>query len=288
MTPDSAHILEGTELNFDRLVLENSRKGLVLVDFWAPWAGPSLRQQKVLRGLAAEYQGRFLLVTVNTDLEKGLAARFGVKSLPSFKLFRNGGVVEEIHGMQPEADYRTIVDKYLLPLGDKVRLAAGRAWDQGDQNRAIQVLAEGAMAEPDNLEIPAMLAKLLMRLERFDEARQVLLALPPQARDTTGLATLRAHLDFIVAARAVEDESAVFARAAQSPTDLDAHFKAAALYLVSDDYEAALRALIVILRNDREFDGGAARRGLLAIFDTLGGDHELVKRYRGELASLIH
>lgn len=286
--PDSDHILEGTELNFDKLVLENSRKGLVLVDFWAPWAGPSLRQQKVLRGLAAEYQGRFLLVTVNTDLEKGLAARFGVKSLPSFKLFRNGGVVEEIHGMQPEADYRAIVDKYLLPLGDKVRLAAGRAWDQGDHDRAVQVLAEGAMAEPENLEIPAMLAKLLMRLERFDEARQVLVALPPQARDTTELATLRAHLDFIVAARAVEDESAVFARAAQSPTDLDAHFKTAALHLVNDDYEAALRALIVILRNDREFDGGAARRGLLAIFDTLGGDHELVKRYRGELASLIH
>ena len=286
--PDSDHILEGTELNFDTLVLDNSRKGLVLVDFWAPWAGPSLRQQAVLKGLAAGYQGRFLLVTVNTDLEKGLAARFGVKSLPSFKLFRNGGVVEEIHGMQPEADYRAIIDKYLLPLGDKVRLAAGRAWQQGDHDRAVRVLAEGAMAEPDNLEIPAMLTKLLIRLERFDEARQMLVALPSEARDTTELATLRAHLDFIVAARAVEDESAVFARAAQSPTDLDAHFKTAALRLVNDDYEAALRALIVILRKDREFDGGAAKRGLLAIFDTLGGDHELVKRYRGELARLIH
>jgi len=285
---DSAHILEGTELNFDKLVLENSRRGLVLVDFWAPWAGPSLRQQKLLRGLAGEYQGRFLLVTVNTDQQKGIAGRFGVKSLPSFKLFRNGKVVEEIHGMQPEADYRAIVDRHLVALGDRVRLAAGRAWDQGDHARAVQLLAEGAMAEPDNLDIPAMLVKLLMRLERFEEAREVLTALPPEARDTAELATLRAHLDFITAARAVDDEPALFARAAQSPADLPAHFQKAALHLVRDEYEAALQALIVVLRNDREFDDGAARRGLLAIFDTLGGDHELVQRYRGELARLIH
>ena len=285
---DSAHILEGTELNFDKLVLENSRRGLVLVDFWAPWAGPSLRQQKLLRGLAGEYQGRFLLVTVNTDQQKGIAGRFGVKSLPSFKLFRNGKVVEEIHGMQPEADYRAIVDRHLVALGDRVRLAAGRAWDQGDHARAVQLLAEGAMAEPDNLDIPAMLVKLLMRLERFEEAREVLAALPPEARDTAELATLRAHLDFITAARAVDDEPALFARAAQSPPDLSAHFQKAALHLVRDEYEAALQALIVVLRNDREFDDGAARRGLLAIFDTLGGDHELVQRYRGELARLIH
>lgn len=286
--PASAYILEGTELNFDKLVLENSRRGLVLVDFWAPWAGPSLRQQKVLKRLAEEYQGRFLLVTVNTDEQKDIAGRFGVKSLPSFKLFRNGKVVEEFHGMQPEADYRSIVDRYLLPLGDKARLAAAKAWNDGDHDLAIRVLAEGAMAEPDNLEIPAMLAKLLMRLQRFDEAREVLASLPPEARDTTELATLRAHLDFITTAQAIEDEQAVFDRLQQTPPDLAAHFQAGALYLLKDDYEAALQALIVILRNDRNYDQGAARRGLLAIFDTLGGDHALVRRYRGELARLIH
>ena len=281
-------ILEGTEYNFDKLVLENSRKGLVLVDFWAPWAGPSLRQRKVLKRLAEEYGGRFLLVTVNTDEQKGIAGRFGVKSLPSFKLFRNGKVVKDVHGMQPEADYRGIVDRYLAPLGDRVRLAAARAWNAGQRDRAIQVLAEGAMADPDDLEIPAMLAKLLMRLERFGEAREVLAALPKEARDTTELATLRAHLDFITTAAAVDDRQAVFARLEQVPVDLAAHFQAAALHLVDDDYEAALRALIVVLRHDREYDQGAARRGLLAIFDTLGGDHALVRKYRGELARLIH
>ncbi len=286
--PETHYILEGTELNFDALVLENSRKGLVLVDFWAPWAGPSVRQQQVLKRLADEYAGRFLLVTVNTDQQKGVAARFGVKSLPSFKLFRHGKVVEEVHGMQPEADYRSIVDRYLLPLGDKVRLAAAKAWSDGDRDAAIRVLAEGALPEPDNLDVPAMLVKLLMRMQRFDEAREVLVALPPAARDVPELATLRAHLDFITVAQAIDDPQPIFDRLVKMPPDLAAHFQAAALHLLHDDYEAALCALIVILRHDRDYDGGAARRGLLAIFDTLGGDHALVRKYRGELARLIH
>ena len=284
----TGHVLEGTELNFDALVIENSRRGLVLVDFWAPWAGPSLRQQKVLRGLAEQYNGRFLLVTVNTDDQKGIASRFGVKSLPSFKLFRNGKVVEEVYGMQPEADYRDIVDKHLVPFGDKVRLAAARAWNGDQRDKAVQLLAEGALAEPDNLDIPAMLTKLLMRLHRYDEARDVLAALPAEAADTTELATLRAHLDFITAARGVDDGQGLAERLQQVPPDLDAHFQAAALHLVNDEYEQALQALIVILKADREYETGAARRGLLAVFDTLGGDHELVRRYRGELARLIH
>ena len=281
-------ILEGTERNFDDLVFGNSRKGLVLVDFWAPWAGPSLRQQKVLKGLAERYKGRFLLVTVNTDEQKTIASRFGVKSLPSFKLFRNGKVVEEVHGMQPEADYQAMVDKYLLPLGDKVRLAAAKAWNAGDRDKAVQLLAEGAMAEPDNLDVTAMLTKLLMRMHRYDEAREVLAALPAEVADTTELATLRAHLDFITAARLSDDGETLASRLERQPPDLAAHFQAAAMHLVNDEYEAALQALIVILKTDREYDNGAARRGLLAVFDTLGGDHELVKRYRGELARLIH
>ena len=148
----SAFILEGTEVNFDRLVLENSRKGLVLVDFWAPWVGPSLRQREMLSRLAESYRGRFLLVTIDTDRHKGIASRFAVKSLPALKLFRAGKVVETLHGVQPERDYQAAVDRYLVALGDKVRLAAGKAWKEGRHELAIQTLVEGAMAEPENLE----------------------------------------------------------------------------------------------------------------------------------------
>ena len=280
-------ILEGTELNFDQLVLENSRKGLVLVDFWAPWVGPSLRQREMLSKLADSYNGRFLLVTVNTDEQKGVASRFAVKSLPVLKLFRGGKMVETLHGVQPERDYQAAVDRFLVGLGDKVRLAAGKAWNDGRHDLAIQTLAEGAMAEPENLEIPAMLGKLLMRLNRFEEARSVLTALPEAARASALIAPLLAHLDFITSAGSVEDPGLQRALAAD-PEDNRKRFQLAAVSLIEDDYDAAVDALMEILRRDRNFDDGAARRGLLTVFDTLGGEHPLVKHYRGELARLIH
>jgi len=281
-------IFEGTELNFERLVLENSRKGLVLVDFWAPWVGPSLRQREMLSKLASRYDGRFLLVTVNTDEQKAISSRFAVKSLPSLKLFRGGKVVETLHGVQPERDYQSAVDRYLVALGDKVRLAAGKAWNEGKSDLAIQTLAEGAMAEPGNLEIPAMLAKFLMRLNRFDEARDVLAALPHDARADAVIAPLLGHLDFITSAGVVEDPMALQQALEANPDDNRKRFQLAAVSLVQDDYETAVTELIEILRRDRNFDDGAARRGLLTLFETLGGEHELVRRHRGELARLIH
>jgi putative thioredoxin len=281
-------IFEGTEFNFDRLVLENSRKGLVLVDFWAPWVGPSLRQREMLSKLASSYNGRFLLVTVNTDEQKGIAGRYAVKSLPSLKLFRGGKVVETLHGVQPERDYQAAVDRFLVGLGDKVRLAAGKAWNDGNYDLAVQTLAEGAMAEPENLEIPAMLGKLLMRLNRFEEARSVLTALPVAARASSLIAPLLAHLDFITSAGSVEDPAALQRALAADPEDNRKRFQLAAVSLIEDDYDAAVDALMQILRRDRNYDDGAARRGLLTVFDTLGGEHPLVKHYRGELARLIH
>jgi putative thioredoxin len=281
-------IFEGTEFNFDRLVLENSRKGLVLVDFWAPWVGPSLRQREMLSKLASSYNGRFLLVTVNTDEQKGIAGRYAVKSLPSLKLFRGGKVVETLHGVQPERDYQAAVDRFLVGLGDKVRLAAGKAWNDGNYDLAVRTLAEGAMAEPENLEIPAMLGKLLMRLNRFEEARSVLTALPEVARASSLIAPLLAHLDFITSAGSVEDPAALQRALAADPEDNRKRFQLAAVSLIEDDYDAAVDALMQILRRDRNYDDGAARRGLLTVFDTLGGEHPLVKHYRGELARLIH
>jgi putative thioredoxin len=287
-TPTPSFIFEGTELNFDTLVLENSRKGLVLVDFWAPWVGPSLRQREMLSQLVSRYQGRFLLVTVNTDEQKAIASRFSVKSLPSLKLFRAGRVVEALHGVQPERDYQAAVDRYLVGLGDKVRIAAGKAWNAGQHDLAIQTLVEGAMTEPENLDIPAMLAKLLMRLSRFEEARSLLTALPEQVRASASIAPLLAHLDFLTSAGVAEDPQALQEALAADPNDNRKRFQLAAVSLFEDDYETAVTELIEILRRDRDFNDGAARRGLLAVFDTLGGEHELVRHHRGELARLIH
>jgi putative thioredoxin len=311
MPDNEAYILEGTSANFAALVLENSRKGPVLVDFWADWAGPSLRQGDLLRRLARAYGGRFLLVSLNTDREKEIAHRYGVKGLPSCKLFRHGKVVEDIHGMQTETDYRALIERHLTPLADRAQAAALAAWEAGDEEKGIQVLAEAAMAEPDNPALPLLLAKLLIRQGRHTDAHAVLAALPPALRAGAEIRRLYTHLTLITAARVggpagnarpdsllqsghvphpcgpgavtgpvTPEDAELTARLEQDPEDHAARFVLGARCLVADDYAAALDHFAELERRAPGYRDGLAHEALLLVLDLLGPEDEQVRRYR--------
>lgn len=278
--PQNRFVFSATRANFQQLVIENSRKGPVLVDFWAPWAGPSLRQGELLRRLAADYGGRFLLVSVDTDQEKAIAEELGVKSLPSCRLFRHGRVVEQIHGMQTETDYRALIERHCLALADRVQAVALELWTRGDQEKAIQVLAEGAMAEPERPELPLLMAKLLTQAGRPADAFAVLDALPAGLRRDPAIERLHTHLGFLVEAEHAPPAGDIDAGLAADPQRLDLRLARAARALVSDDYDQALAELAEIHRQAPGFRDGIGRRGLIALLEQLGAEDPRTGRYR--------
>ena len=99
--------------NFQALVLENSMKQPVLVDFWADWCQPCQTLMPMLAKLADEYAGKFVLAKVNSDEQQELATHFGIKSLPTMKLIVNGQVVDERMGVIPEAEIRAFIDPHI-------------------------------------------------------------------------------------------------------------------------------------------------------------------------------
>ncbi len=283
---DSACILEGTVDNFERLVVENSRQGLVIVDFWAPWAGPSLKQREILVELAGRYQGRFLLVSVNTDEQKPLADRFGVRSLPSFKLFHGGEMVAEFRGVQPQADYPRIIEKYMLKQPAPASREAIAAWQAGDPDKALQLLAEAVVADPENPELPALMAKILMRQQRFREAHALLSALPEQAQDVAEIRNLLAHLDIIVTAEDADSPESLMQRVKADPEDAAGLYQLAAVRLVGDDPGPALELLLKLARKYPDYRNGIGRKGMRAVLDRLGSEDAQVAKYRRELYRL--
>ncbi len=286
--PSHGHAFAATAKNFAQLVLENSKKGLVLVDFWSPKAGPSRRQRDMLLRLSEQLGGRFLLATVNTDEEKGLARDYGVRSLPSFKLFRNGRVIEEVRGVQTEADYRGIVEKHLAGGAGGVQKAAMQAWSEGHRDRALQLLAEGVMQEPENPRLPLLMAKLLMQQERYGDAHELLAALPEPVKGDEEIVRLTAHLDFIVTAAHAPSAQELGRAVENNPGDLDSRYRLAAVCLVGDELDLAMEHLLAIQRLQADYREGAARRGLLALLDTLPPDDERVRSMRSALFNLAH
>jgi putative thioredoxin len=285
MTPAS-YILEGTWDNFEGLVVENSKRGLVVVDFWAPWAGPSLRQEEILSDLAKAYQGRFLLVTVNTDEQKKLAERYGVRSLPSFKLFRHGELVEEFHGVQPEADYPRIVETYVQKQLDDVSRQAIAAWQSDQSGQALQLLAAGIVENPQNLALPALMAKILMRQERYQEARDLLASLPDEAQEAIEVRHLLAHVDLIVTAQAEQEPDLLVRHQHDDPDNPQLLYQLAAVRLLGDDIQAALDLLLDLLRRHASYRNGIARKSMEAVLDRMDSQDQRVVHYRRELFRL--
>ena len=94
--------IEVQDDNFEKQVIQKSEKTPVLVDFWASWCMPCQILGPVLEKIAEEYKGKFILAKANVDENRENAGKYGVMSIPSVKLFKNGKIVNEFVGAMPE------------------------------------------------------------------------------------------------------------------------------------------------------------------------------------------
>ncbi len=98
--------LEFNDKNFQADVINSTLP--VLVDFWAPWCGPCRIVDPVVEEIAGEYDGKLKVGKLNTDDNREVAAKYGIMSIPTIMIFKNGEVKARIVGAQPK---RAIVDK---------------------------------------------------------------------------------------------------------------------------------------------------------------------------------
>ncbi|RMD70453.1 MAG: hypothetical protein D6819_04240 [Gammaproteobacteria bacterium] len=279
-------ILDATSENFSTLVLENSRKGPVVVNFWAPWAGPCLKLWPTLEKLSQAYGGKFLLVNVHVDKEKSLARAYNVRSLPMLKIFRHGKVVDEVRTAESEASLRKILDKHVAKPSDQLMAMAIQHYRQGEKETAFALLQRAQGEAPDNLAIPLTHAKLLIKEGEHDQAKAILSALPLESHQEPEVLVLLSHLESMEAAREAPSMEALEAAVEAHPDDLRARHQLAALKLFQDDYEGAMEQFMAILKKQPDYGDHAATRAMLSLFHLLGNTHPLVKRYRARMLEL--
>lgn len=284
---NSPYVFDATAENFHTLVLENSDKGPVLVNYWSPRAGPCLMLMPRLIRLAAEFGGRFLLVMLNTDELGRLAREHGVNSLPTVKLFRRGEAVDTLHGAESETVLREFISRHVSREADGKYAAALEAYDRGDLDMAVTRAAEAALAAPDNPRLAIDLVKLLMLQQRYSRAGELLKSLPEGARNHPDIRNLSAHLGFIRAAQDAPSAEILERAIAGNPDDLEARYRLGALKITQDKYEEAMQQLLEIVRHDSDFRDRAALDGLFAIFSMLGEDDERVQHYRELLNRIV-
>jgi len=285
---DSPYVFDATSDNFQRLVVENSARGPVLVNYWSPRAGPSLMLMPRLVRLASEFGGRFLLVMVNTDEERELVRAQGIVSLPTVQVFRAGRVVDTLRAAESEDAVRGFIERQLAGSPDDRLRAALAAQARGDTAQAVRLAAEAALADPNDPRIPLELAKLLVLQQRYAQADDLLQALPEEVGAAPELRRLAAHVGLLRAASEAPPSERLDRVIFENPGDLEARYQRAGKHVVADDYAAAMEQLLEIARRDPMFRRGAARAGLYALFEMLGESDERVARCRALLQEGLH
>lgn len=104
-------IINTTDANFDADVLQSDK--LVLVDFWAAWCGPCKMIAPVLEELAVDFADRVQIVKVDVDANPEAAARFGIRSIPTLFVFKNGEKVDTVIGGRPKSELAALLNKHL-------------------------------------------------------------------------------------------------------------------------------------------------------------------------------
>ncbi|MGE0227912.1 MAG: thioredoxin [Dehalococcoidia bacterium] len=106
-----AHPADTTDTTFDADVLQSDTP--VLVDFWAPWCGPCRMVAPIVEELAGEYDGRVKFLKLNTDENPRVASQFGIRSIPTLLVFKQGEIVGQIVGFRPKSDLQKRLDAVL-------------------------------------------------------------------------------------------------------------------------------------------------------------------------------
>jgi putative thioredoxin len=272
------NVLNVSDATFQAEVIERSAQQPVVVDFWAPWCGPCRTLGPTLERLAGESDGAFRLAKLNVDDNPELAMRYGVQGIPAVKAFRDGKVVAEFVGAQPEPAVRQFIknispsknDQFLAMAG--AMLAAHR-WPEAESGYT-QILA----ADSNNGAAALGLLKALLAQGKGLEAQRLLDDFP-SGREAGDAERLRPLAHYLVEAQD--------GPGCPDDADLETTYCQAGARLAAGDLRGAMDGMLAVLRRDKRFRQGEPRTVMLGIFEVLGDQDPLTREYRSKLASVL-
>jgi len=272
----SDNIIDVSESDFEYQVISYSAQVPVVVDFWAEWCVPCRTLSPLLERLTEEAGGSFRLAKVNVDENPNLAVRYAVRSIPMVKAFRNGSVVSEFVGIQPEARLREFF-RALAPSPADLALEKGDSLLQkNDWSGAEKAYRQALDYTPSHPAALLGLARCLLAQNRAEDAEKILTSFPT-SRELPAAEALRPLAWALI--RIQHQELA-------SDDPLEAAYNHALRLVARRNFPAVMDGLLDVLRQDKRYRNGEVRLVMLAILD-IQGETPLTRQYRNELASIL-
>jgi putative thioredoxin len=293
-------MIDVTIENFEQEVIAASMSQPVLVDFWAPWCGPCKAIGPILEKLETEYGGGFKLAKINSDDEQQLAGAFGVRSIPTVVLLKNGQPVDGFMGALPEGKVREFLDKHVQALAaeDEEDLPLEEPGEVDPEAR-LESLQHAVATDPANDDARFDYVKALLAGGREAEARRAFEPVANKAGLVRRIDALARWFDALDFAASGADVAGLDAKITANRRDFQARFDRARLLMARQQWTGAMDELLEILMRDKAWSEDLARKTYIAVLEIIElpkvkvaegqipPDDPVVATYRRRLSSVV-
>ena len=281
------NVVDIDQNNAKQYLIDESFNRPVVVDFWADWCAPCKQLMPLMEKLADAYAGAFLLAKINADEQQGISQQLGVRSLPTVMVFKDGQPVDGFSGAQPETAVREMLQKHLPSPWDAKIAEATELLDQGDTSGALALLRSAWEESNKLLEITLAYAGALVEGNRLDEAEEVLNEVRLVDRDALH-EQLMAQIELKREAGKSPEVEALESELAADESNHSVRVKLAVQLTTAAHYRDALEHLLVVLRADRDWNNGEAKRLYLDTIASIGKGDPLAAEYQRKLFSILY
>ena len=287
-------IVDSDTASFSNDVIEASKTGPVLVDFWADWCAPCKQLTPILEELVKSYKGLIKLVKIDTEKNQELSQQLQIQSLPTVYAFYEGQPIDGFSGAMPENEVKKFINKVIEASGgnkieelQKAIADAEKLFHEEDYESALNAFSNLLSAEANNAKIIAGYGKCLLKLERNEEVKELLEGLEEDMLNDKNIISLVALSKLEKNNKTAGMPEEYIEEVNINPNNHELRFKLAEAYLASNLRQEGIEQLLIIVKKDRKWEDDKARKKIIELLNAFGEDDPITSETRLKLSSII-
>ena len=290
MSNQDIFVFEVSKNNFNTSVILNSHKLPVVVEFMGVWSGPCIAMSDNLTKLASEFSGQFVFAKVDVDEQPELMEEYGVKNVPTLKVFKAGEVVLTEEGLQKDVELRKLLKAHgIYHRSDELRDLARAKHLSGDTMGAIELLTKAIQEDPKNTRVAMDMVQIFLDINELEQAKGLFNRLPEQDRESDMGKSLLGQLTFKDLAAKTVGKDQLQIKLNENTNDFDSRFDLAICFVAEHNYKQAVDHLFAIFEKSPDYKEGAAKEMIINLTNMLSvNEPELAQEFRRRMGRSIN
>lgn len=279
------NVIDITPENFQQVILQDSQTKVVMVEFWAEGYEPSQQLAPVLTNVVAKFHADLIHARVDVQQQQEIAGQFGVQSLPTVILVKEGQPIDGFAGVQTEEQIVASFEKHLPKPEDALYQQGVELVSAGDYQQAYTVLKQAFDLNAQRADIKLLLADCQVELGQVKQAKELLSTIGLVDQDALYNSIL-GKIELAEQAAESPEIKALQADLEKNPDDLAIKVKLAVQLHQANQTEDALALILSVLYTDLNF--GEAKKLTLDMINALPDGDPLKSKYRRKVYGLLY